>query len=116
MSANFLLFVNHVLHEVLQNVYIDHERRLLVSKRLGKSIEIEMDNPSTQKIHYVPLWRTGYGPRNFKLFGALFSKTIIRNGGTQIQLSSMRNKRLHLSEYISEGNTKVIKQQINFIL
>lgn len=115
MSVNLILLLNHVVHEIFQTVTVDYSNKTISVRKYGKLIRIKLDDPHTYQIRYVPKWTKNYG-KGFKFFGANFSKTVIKNGGTRIQLSSFRNKQFRFSSYIPSKNIKLVRRQINFII
>ncbi len=116
-TIDFFLYLNHVLHEMLQNVSVNSKLKTIEVKRFGNQFTLDLDNPYTTLIIYKPFYPKKYTNRDLQLFGAKFGMVKISNNENTVSVSVLR--RFDYRPFLNtmkEENITVVKRQINFIL
>lgn len=115
-TIDFTLFINHVLHELLQTIDIDISTGILTTKRFGKITQIDLLDEATHLNKYLPNDKT-YTRRDVRLTGARFGKSTLISHDAKITISALRRvHRKQISDFISNSRIKTIQRQINYIL
>ena len=115
-AINFILFLNHLIYELFQKVYIDTENKKVTLMRMGKFKEIELNKMETVIHYFKPINDKEYGRSDFQIFGAKFDKIILSDENTHIKISALNRIKLKdLLLVINEEKVQIIKRQINFI-
>lgn len=115
-AIDFILFVNHLVYELFQKVYIDTENKKVTLSRMGKHKEIEFNKAETVIHYFKPINDKRYGRYDFQIFGAKFDKIILSDYKTQIKISALNRIKLSdLLPLVAEENIYIKNSQINFI-